>query len=413
MTLMTGRRTTAARPDPSTDRPAVVERPWQVVAAREIAVKLRDKNFLISTFFTLVLIAGSFGFQAFLANRPHEATIAVTSPAAAAVVDQAEQAGVAAEVKLEWSVKQVPDAKAAEALVRAGDADVALLPGANGAQWRLVGERERDDTVSTWVEKVVGEQVLAEHATALGTSVEQLRAGSTVSYDLLDQDARDPGFVRVVGFAFAFLFYLAALIFGMQIAQSVVEEKQSRIVEILAAAIPIRQLLVGKIVGNVVMAVSQLVLFVGVGLVGLSFSPWASLLPALAGAAGWFLVFFLVGFVVLAAMWAVAGSLATRNEDLQSTSTPVTTLTMVILFGGIFLTGTGQLIASYVPLMSVVAMPIRLASGTAAWWEPLVSIGVTLVLAVVLVRLAARIYSRSVMQTGTRLTVRQAMKLQG
>ncbi|HET8596032.1 MAG TPA: ABC transporter permease [Intrasporangium sp.] len=413
MTLTSDRATAPAPLADGLSATPTVERPWQVVAAREIAVKLRDKNFLISTFFTLVLIAGSFGFQAFLANRPHEATIAVTSQAAASLVDEAERAGVAGEAKLEWTAKQVGDEQAAEAAVRTGDADAALLPGANGAQWRLVGEREKDDTISTWVGKVVADQVLEQHATALGTSTEQLRAGSTVAYDLLDRDARDPGFVKVVGFAFAFLFYLAALIFGMQIAQSVVEEKQSRIVEILAAAIPIRQLLIGKIVGNVVMAVSQLVLFVGVGLVGLSFSPWSAFLPALAGAAGWFLIFFLVGFVVLAAMWAVAGSLATRNEDLQSTSTPVTTLTMVILFGGIFLTGTGQLIGSYVPLMSVVAMPIRLASGTAAWWEPILSIAITLGLAVVLVRLAARIYSRSVMQTGSRLTLRQAMKLQG
>lgn len=412
MTLTTER---ANAPVPRTTAPSGsrVDRPWQVVAAREIAVKLHDKNFLMSTFFTLILIVGSFGFQAFLANRPHEATIAVTSPAAGAIVEQAERDGVADGAKLQWTTRQVADGEAAQALVRSGDADAALLPGLDGAQWRLVGEREKDDTVSTWVGKVVGEQVLAQHATALGSSAEQLRAGSTVAYELLDKDARDPGFVKVVGFVFAFLFYLAALVFGMQIAQSVVEEKQSRIVEILAAAIPIRQLLVGKIAGNVVMAVTQLVLFVGVGLIGLSFSPWSSFLPALAGAAGWFLVFFLVGFVVLAAMWAVAGSLATRNEDLQSTSTPVTTLTMVILFGGIFLTGTGQLIASYVPLMSVVAMPIRLASGTAGWWEPIVSIAITLGLAMVLVRLAARIYSRSVMQTGSRLTLRQAMKLQG
>lgn len=412
MTL-TSDRTVSTQPTRTPDGPPSVERPWRVVAAREIAVKLRDKNFLVSTFFTLILIAGLFGVQAFLANRPHEATIAVTSSAGTAVVEQAEGAGTAGGAKLAWTTKQVSDQPAAEALVRGGEADAALLPGRDGSQWRLVSNREQDDTVATWIQKVVGDQVLAEHATALGTSVEQLRAGSTVAYDLLDKDARDPGFVTGVGFVFAFLFYMSALLFGMQIAQSVVEEKQSRIVEILAAAIPIRQLLVGKIVGNVVMAVSQLVLFVGVGLVGLSFSPWSSLLAPLAGAAGWFLVFFLVGFAVLAAMWAVAGSLATRNEDLQSTSTPVTTLTMVILFGGIFLTGTGQLIASYVPLMSVVAMPIRLASGTAAWWEPLVSIAITVALAVVLVRLATRIYSRSVMQTGSRLTFRQALKLQG
>ncbi|WP_347354183.1 ABC transporter permease [Intrasporangium sp.] len=416
MTLTTDTSTRTERPAPPPRSAQGVDRAWQVVAAREIWVKLHDKNFLMSTFFTMLLIAGVFGIQAFFAGKPHEATIAVTSPAAATIVRQAQDAGAAAEANLAWTVKTAPGESAALALVRSGDADVALLPGSPGSagsEWRLVGDREKDDTVATWVGKAVGEHVLAEHAAALGTTADRLTSGSTVGYDLLDKDSRDPGFVNAVGLIFAFLFYMAALIFGMQIAQSVVEEKQSRIVEILSAAIPIRHLLVGKIVGNVVMALTQLALFLGVGMVGLSMSPWSSLLGPVAGAAGWFLVFFLVGFAVLAALWAVAGSLATRHEDLQSTSTPVTTLTMVILFGGIFLTGTWQVIASYVPLMSVVAMPIRLASGTAAWWEPVVSIGITLGLAAFLVRLAARVYSRSVMQTGARLTLRQAMRLQG
>lgn len=409
LTTDTTTRTLGATPEPEAAPP--VQRAWQIVAAREIWVKLHDKNFLMSTFFTLVVIAASFGIQAFFINKPHEATIAVTNSTGAAVVSQAEAAGAAGDANLEWTTKTVSNESAALALVRSGDADVALLPAADGEGWRLVSDRTKDDTVAKWVGTAVGDQVLARHAADLGTTVDQLKAGSSVGYDLLDKDARDPGFVQVVGFIFAFLFYMAALIFGMQIAQSVVEEKQSRIVEILAAAIPIRELLVGKIAGNVVMAITQLVLFIGVGMGGLALSPWSSFLVPVAGAAGWFLVFFLVGFAVLAAMWAVAGSLATRSEDLQSTAVPVTTLTMVILFGGIFLTGTAQVIASYVPLMSVVAMPIRLASGTAVWWEPLVSIGITMALAVVLVRIAARIYSRSVMQTGSRLTLRQAIKL--
>jgi ABC-2 type transport system permease protein len=408
--------TTNTRPNTTTtdatapEAPSAVERPWQLVAGREISVKLRDKNFIMATVFTLVILIVVFGIQAFLENRPNEARIVVPSQTAAAIVDRAEQAGNADDAKLEWTTTTVADEAAALDLVRAGDADVALVPDDSG--WRLVGDRAEDDTVATWVGQVVKEEAIARNATEHGATLEQLSAGSVVGYDLLDADAQDPGFARVVGLVFAFLFYMAALMFGMQIAQSVVEEKQSRIVEILAAAIPIQQLLLGKIVGNVIMAMAQLVLFLGVGLGGLAFSPYSSFVPAVAGAAGWFLVFFLVGFIVLAAMWAVAGALATRHEDLQSTSTPVTMVIMVVLFGGLLLSGTGQVIGSYVPLMSVVAMPIRLAAGTAAWWEPLVSLGVTAAAGVALVRVAALLYQRSVMQTGSRLTMRQAFRVQ-
>ena len=400
--------TTDASPAP--EAPHAVPRPWRLVAGREISVKLRDRNFIVATVFTLGLLIVVFGLQAFLENRPDEARVAVPSQAALAIVDRAAKAGNADGAKLDWTTTAVADEAAALALVRAGDADVALVP--DGAGWRLVGDRAKDDAVATWVGQVVKDEALARNAAEHGATLAQLSAGSVVGYDLLDTEAQDPGFARVVGLVFAFLFYMSALMFGMQIAQSVVEEKQSRIVEILAAAIPIQQLLLGKIVGNVIMAMAQLVLFLGVGLAGLAFSPYSSFLPAVAGAAGWFLVFFLVGFIVLAAMWAVAGALATRHEDLQSTSTPVTMIIMVVLFGGLLLSGTGQVIGSYAPLMSVVAMPIRLAAGTAAWWEPLISLGVTVGAGVLLVRVAAMLYQRSVMQTGSRLTIRQAFRVQ-
>lgn len=93
---------------------------------------------------------------------------------------------------------------------------------------------------------------------------------------------------------------------------------QSRIVEILAAAIPLRQLLVGKVVGATVLAPGQMVIFVAIGLSGLSVTDYATLLPALAGAAAWYLVLLVIGFVALACLFAVAGALATRAEDVQT-----------------------------------------------------------------------------------------------
>ena len=117
---------------------------------------------------------------------------------------------------------------------------------------------------------------------------------------------------------------MASLMFGMTLANSVVEEKQSRIVEIIATAIPVRQLLAGKVLGNTVLAVGQMALYVGVGLVGLAFTDYRGAGPAVVRrSVGWFLVFFLAGFVALACLWAVAGALASRTEDLQSTTTPL------------------------------------------------------------------------------------------
>ena len=122
------------------------------------------------------------------------------------------------------------------------------------------------------------------NAAAAGTTVEALEAGSDVSTPpSCAGDAEKAAVADAVGFVFVFLFYFAALVFGMQLASSVIEEKQSRIVEIIAAAIPLRHLLAGKVLGNTALAVIQLLVYLVVGLVGLSFTPYKSYVPGAVG----------------------------------------------------------------------------------------------------------------------------------
>jgi len=229
-----------------------------------------------------------------------------------------------------------------------------------------------------------------------------------VTTDFLRGDAEKAGVAEVVGFVFVFLFYFAALVFGMQLASSVIEEKQSRIVEIIAAAIPLRHLLAGKVLGNTALALIQLLVYLAVGLVGLSFTSYASYVPALSGPAAWFVAFFLAGFVALACLWAVAGSLASRTEDLQTTSTPLTMLMLVMFFGGLSLDGRAQVIASYVPPVSAVVMPKRILAGGVEWWEPLLALGLLGLFAAITVWIGERLYRRALLQTGGRVSLKQA-----
>ena len=303
-------------------------------------------------------------------------------------------------------VEGVADDAAAKALVTGGDADAWLHRGDGG--WVLTTDSEEKGALTAVAREVVRQAALEEQATELGTTVERLQAGSTVTTSLLTGDAERAGLAEGIAFAFAFLFYIATLTFGITLANSVVEEKQSRIVEIIATSIPVRQLLVGKIVGNSVLAISQMVLYSAVGLVGLSLTPYSSLVPAISGPVVWFLVFFVAGFVALAALWAVAGSLASRTEEVQSTSTPMTMLVLAVFFGSLFLDGTAKVVASYVPPFSAVLMPTRVLEGTAQWWEAIVALLLLLAAAGVVVRVAERLYRRSLLQTGGKLSMRQA-----
>ena len=388
---------------------------WRIVAGREVMVKLRDRNFIISTLTTLGIMIAAFGVSFLLSGQTDSKTLAVTSPEGAAIAQQAisgdgETSGPFSPGEIELSIDEYAATTAAEQAVSDGDADAALIGGPG--EWTLVGNDSVDSTLSGLIGATVASDALATNAAAAGTTVADLTAGSVVGERLLDPEgATDQGVQLIAGFVFVFLFYLAAILFGYAIANSVVEEKQSRIVEILAAAIPLRQLLVGKVVGATVLAMGQMVLFVGIGLIGLSFTEYTSLLPAMAGAAAWYLALFVIGFVALACLFAVAGALATRAEDVQSTSSPLLTLIMIATFGGLFVSGTWQVVASYIPIMSTVTMPIRLVEGSAAWWEPIVAMIISLVAAALVIGVAERIYRRSIMQTGRKLTYREALKL--
>lgn len=382
--------------------------PWRVVAAREIHVKLTDKNFLISTALTLALLAGSFALQVLVAGNKDAVKAVATGDGARTVLTAAQTLGEQQGRPVQVAVTDAADPAAVTSAVRAGTADVGLVH--DGSAWRLVSKDGADATLTSLLREAVQQQVLATNAAAAGTSVTALTAGSDLTLDRLDPGGNE-GVRYVVALVFAFLFYLASLLFGMSIASSVVEEKQSRVVEILVSAVPVRQLLIGKVSGMTALAVAQMVLFVGVGLVGVSVSSYRDLLPAILTASGWFLVFFLTGFVALAALWAAAGALATRNEDLQST-TPVLSLVLVAtMVVGLVGQGTVQVVASYVPILSVLAMPQRLFAGTAQWWEPVASLGVTLAFVLLALWVGERLYSRTLLQTQRRLSVREALRL--
>jgi ABC-2 type transport system permease protein len=304
------------------------------------------------------------------------------------------------------AVEQVPDDAAARAAVSNESAD-AWLHQRDGA-WVLTTRSEPAGALEVVTGNVVRDVTLQANAESVGTSLDALQRGTSLSTAFLEGDAQQALLVRILGFAFAFLFYTSSLIFGITLANSVVEEKQSRVAEIIAARIPVRHLLAGKVVGNTVLAVAQLALYLAVGMIGLAFTDFSGLVAGVSGSVAWFLVFFLAGFVALSCLWAVAGSLASRTEDVQSTSAPLTILVMGVLFAGLLLEGAAQTVGSFVPPLSAVVMPIRLLGGSATWWEAVLALALLLVAAALTVAFGERVYRRSLLQTGGRVSLRRA-----
>lgn len=380
--------------------------PWTTVARREIVTKLTDRTFLLSTFGLVAILAGVIGVQAWLGSRTTEYAVVTSSVAAQRMAEQVESVAESSGDNLRVTLESVDDDPAAEAAVDSGAADAWLHEDADG--WVLTGQEDVAPELRSAATTAIRDATLDANAAAAGTTVDALTRGSELRTTVLDGDADRAGVAKAVGFALAMLFYLASFTFGLALANSVVEEKASRIVEIITTKIAVRQLLAGKVAGNLVLAFAQMALFVGVGLVGLTFTDYDRFLPAISGAVGWFVVFFVVGFGLLACLWAVAGALATRTEDVQTTSTPLTMLTLGVFFAALLTTGTAKVVLSFVPPFSAILMPMRVLEGTAPWWHALVALAILVGAAALVVRAAARLYQRSLLQTQGRLTVRQA-----
>ncbi|RIV37828.1 ABC transporter permease [Micromonospora radicis] len=340
----------------------------RLVAAREIRVKLRDRTFLISTVVFLLVAAAATILPPLLSGGP--STVAATEAAAGPL----REAGL--------QVRVVPDDAAAEQAVRDGDADAAV---------------------------VAGPLVLAMDD-APGDVVNALSTRPPV--ELLNPDAVDPVLAFLVPFAFAFIFFITSQTFGVQIAQSIIEEKQTRIVEILVAAVPVRALLAGKMLAGTILALGQIALVALVAVAGMAFGGSSGLLSLLGPAIGWFIPFFLLGFLLIAAMWAAAGALVNRLEDIGGVSTPVQLAVMLPFFAVIFLNdnATAMRVLSYLPFSSPTAMPLRLFGGDAAGWEPVASLALLLVAAVGFLLAGARVYEGSLLRTNGRTSVRTAWR---
>lgn len=380
---------------------------WALVTQRELSVRLRDKTFIASTLFSLVILVAVLGFQIWSGDRDQEFDLAVT-PESASMGQVVERAAPKLDDKVTVHLVKVEDDAAGKEAVQDESADAWLHPSDDG--WELTGKTDVDGSLTSVAETAISQSVLAGNAQQAGTDLSALQRGSTVATAILDGDAQERGLATAIGFVMAVLFYMAAIIFGMYLAMSVTEEKQSRIVEIIATSIPLRHLLFGKLAGAVILAVGQMLLYAVIAVIGASFTPWGDLLPSLTAGLAWFVIFFLFGFTMIAALYAVAGALASRQEDIQSTSLPVTILTMVMFFGAIFASGTLVEILAWIPPFSAILQPMRMVSGDGQWWQALISLGLLAAATFGVILIAERIYRRALMKTSGKLSYKEAWK---
>ncbi len=222
-----------------------------------------------------------------------------------------------------------------------------------------------------------------------------------------------PQFMMVfVALGYGLVFFLAIMLYAQRLSQSIVEEKASRIVELLVSTVKPGTILAGKIVGGTVLAMAQVIVVVAVALICLAITGQLQEVPDVGVSLIWFAVLTLLGFMFYASMYAALSSTVSRPEDVASVTSPLTYLLTIPYIGPMIGFQNESLMAwlSYLPFSSPVAMPLRILQGNAAWWEPIAATGVMIMFVIVVIWLAGRIYRNSVLRTGTRVKLAEALR---
>ncbi|CAN5159663.1 ABC transporter permease [soil metagenome] len=353
--------------------PTALPAAW-LVAKRELSTKLRSRSFLISTGILMLIVLASVVIGGIVGANSSQLKVAAVSETLAAVQ---HLDGV--------TVTQADTIEQAEQLVRDKTVDAAVIPDSSPAGLAVVGL----DSPPT--------SLVAMLSVAPAVHLLEPAQGGPLTY--------------FVALGFGLVFFLSALTFGLTIAQSVVEEKQTRIVEILISTLPVRVLLAGKILGNTILAFGQIIVIGLLASIGLLATGQRVLFADLGPSIAWFAVFFVFGFIMLAALFSAAAALVSRQEDLGSVTQPVNLLVMAPYFLVIFFNDNPVVLAimSYVPFSAPVGMPMRIFLGSAQWWEPLLSLAILIASTAGVIAFASRIYSNGLLRMGSRVKWRDAL----
>ena len=193
-----------------------------------------------------------------------------------------------------------------------------------------------------------------------------------------------------------------------------VEEKASRVVEVMLSTIRPKNLLAGKVIGIGLLGLGNLLLTVGIGLAVAQVTGAIDVDGAILGAAALALAWFVVGYAFYACAFACAGALVPRQEELQSTMTPLTLIILVSFFVAFAVLedpdGTLAHVTAFIPMTAPMTMPPRIVTGDAPPWEIVASLAVTIGASLALIPLAARIYEGGILRTGSSLKLREAWR---
>ncbi len=381
-----------------------------LISRREIQSRLLSKAFLGGVLTTVALIFGVFALGSFFGGDDEVRLGLVGSQPDGAV----EALGVVADrTETELDLTSFSSVADAEAALEAGDVDGLVV---DGAELRMV---ETDNDLVALVTPAWQQAALVGGLSDAGLGDDAIAGAFDVAAPLtvVELEPDPEGDEReAVAFFSVILLFIAIQVAGAYILMGVFEEKSTKVVELVLSSVRARHLLLGKIIGVGVLGLVQVVVLAGSAITAAAIFGSDALPSLTAGLLISGVVWFVLGYLLYGSVFAAGASLAPRQEDAQSTLGPVSVVLMLSYFGAIFAASDPQStlarVVSWVPLTAPFAMPGRIASGDALWWEVIGSMAITAVAAAGVLLLAERIYVRSIIHTDRKLGWREAWSLQ-
>jgi ABC-2 type transport system permease protein len=308
-------------------------------------------------------------------------------------------------------IRGFADEAAGRAALRSGDVSVLLVE-----QRELVWKAETDDELQAVVTSAVQVLERQEAIGELGLSSgeeQRLLAPADLPSTSLEPVAQDRSEREELAWIGLLVLFMAIAFYGGFLLVGVVEEKSSRVVEVLLSRLRPTELLAGKILGIGLVGLAQLGLVAASALVALRFSEntTATTTPS---TVAWILVWFILGYGFYSVLYATAGSLVSRQEEAQSIQFPISAILIVAYFLSMEAAqspdSVAALVGSLFPPTAPMVMIVRIAHGSVPWWQVVLSVALMGVTIYGMVQLAGRIYAGAVLRFGRRLRLKEAWR---
>jgi ABC-2 type transport system permease protein len=297
-----------------------------------------------------------------------------------------------------------------------------------GESARYAGSNATSIADMAQIKSAIRQTILASRLQNVGLDDEKLKQITFIPLDfsterITERGRAGSGMASVLfGFAIGFLLYLSIVIYGQTIMSGVLEEKTTRVAEVVMSSVPTDTLLAGKVLGVGAVGLTQQILWIATTYILLKLrAPIMAKLGAPAmnfslpditlGAGVLFLLFFLLGFIFYSSLYAAVGSSVNSESEARQAATP---LLIMIVSTGVFIqpvllnpTGTTARVLSLIPISSPIIMPIRMAVTGVPALEMAASLGFLVIGCVAALWLASRIYRVGLLMYGKRPTMKE------